>query len=150
MNMKRKNNGGFTLIELLVVVLIIGILAAIAIPQYFRIVEKSRAAGEVKSIMGDMRTSQSIYRPATGKFTTTLADLDIELPMNAAKSQVIGKFFTAALTAASGNTWTLKFTRNAGEAPTRYGNYTVTVVYDATTGKYTITPDGGKSAELFK
>lgn len=50
---------GFTLIELLVVVLIIGILSAIALPQYTKAVEKSRAA-EAMQILKSLRDAQAL------------------------------------------------------------------------------------------
>jgi prepilin-type N-terminal cleavage/methylation domain-containing protein len=72
------NKKGFTLIELLVVVLIIGILAAIALPQYFKAVEKSRAT-EALSILGSLSAAMERARlvSSTNVYPTTLATLDI-------------------------------------------------------------------------
>ena len=56
---------GFTLIELLVVVLIIGILSAVALPQYTKAVEKSRVA-EAKILLKALLDAQDVYVLETG------------------------------------------------------------------------------------
>ena len=66
---------GFTLIELLVVVLIIGILSAVALPQYEKAVEKSRAT-EAVSLLKLLREQQSFCMLENGGWTISCGQGD--------------------------------------------------------------------------
>ena len=70
--------GGFTLIELLVVVLIIGILAGAALPQYEKAVEKSRAAEAISGVRS-IKNAQEVYFFANGAYANNLNDLDVQM-----------------------------------------------------------------------
>ena len=72
-------SAGFTLIELLVVVLIIGILSAIALPEYTKAVEKSRVSEAVTQLR-NLLIAQKAYKLANAGYATDLTMLDIELP----------------------------------------------------------------------
>ena len=77
----KNNKKGFTLIELLVVVLIIGILAAMAMPAYFKAVERSRMA-EADTMIGTAVNAQQRYKMKTGTYATQWTSLDVA-PANA-------------------------------------------------------------------
>ena len=111
--MKNVNKKGFTLIELLVVVLIIGILAAVALPQYFKAVEKSRAT-EALSIMGSISAAMERGRlvSSQNKYPTALSELDIEF------SNVDG----SAATGTTINTNNFVITITGGGSPTGAGD----------------------------
>ena len=68
--------GGFTLIELLVVVLIIGILAAMAMPQYFKAVERSRMT-EAITIMDSVVKAQRRKFMQTNRYANEFEGLDV-------------------------------------------------------------------------
>ena len=71
----QKNRKGFTLIELLIVVVIIGILAAIAIPKFANTKEKAYYTA-MKSDLRNLMTAEEAFFSDSTRYTATLTELN--------------------------------------------------------------------------
>jgi len=128
MNKTRK---GFTLIELLVVVLIIGILASIGIPQYFKVVEKSRIA-EAQNMFTNIRAAQERALAREGVYTNDFGKLDIILK-NSSGGDCTGagacrmRYYSFSMAPNGSTSYTITATRiTPPSIPARYGSYAIT------------------------
>ena len=131
-HMLNKKNGekGFTLIELLVVIIIIGILAAIALPSFLNQANKARQS-EAKSYTGSMNRAQQAYYLEKSQFSSDIATLGLGVrtdttnyaytaPRGGATApsvHALGTPKVPALKGYAGTTW-LGITATGGEATT--------------------------------
>ena len=122
----RNSRKGFTLIELMVVVIIVGILAAVAVPIYRANIKKAMAS-EGAALLGAVLTAEKVYYAEHNTYTTDKADLGIDTVGNKyftdyTISTADANGFTASTEgtgAAAGVTVTMTYT-NAGGATIEY------------------------------
>jgi type IV pilus assembly protein PilA len=114
---ERRSRAGFTLVELSVVIVIIGVLAAFAVPRFAASVERAKA-GEAFNYLNAIRSSQENYNNREGTYATNYSDLDVNL--------ATPKYFSLPenMNVPAEDQWSLTLTRLAGASG--YGAYTVT------------------------
>jgi len=124
---------GFTLIELLLVIVLIGILAAIAVPLHLHYTEMARvreALGIIKAII----TSQKVEKMKTGRFYTATGDGAATIFLEKGIDVRDSRYFTYET---SGNADTFTVTATA----TAESRMTGTISYDSATRSWSCTGD---------
>ncbi|OGX33456.1 MAG: hypothetical protein A2787_08885 [Omnitrophica WOR_2 bacterium RIFCSPHIGHO2_01_FULL_48_9] len=114
----RNNKSGFTLLEIIIVLIIIGVLASLALPRFFALVETSRG-GEALNTLSAIRGSMVRYALRNGNSYTgaNLGTIDVGDPSVGAAN----KHFTYTTSVAAGNpstAFTVIATRNTNNGGT--------------------------------
>jgi len=121
-----KMRKGFTLIELIIVIIIVGILAAVGMSQYTKVVEKGRAA-EARLILGSLRSAQVAMKIENDNYAT-VPNLGVSAPTAVTATH----YFTYACDTAGVCTAT-RIT-SAGKTPQGPSAYTKTLNANGTWG----------------
>ena len=133
-NIRKKINEGFTLIEILIVVVIIGILAAVAIPTYFQYVQRGYASDAKVQIKNILENSK-LYYSENDEFPEDVQTMNLEGYANVPESTLRKWTFTLDLT--YDETTGLSGTVTAESLDDMNGGAGKILLFDVTTGNFT-------------
>ena len=95
--MLRRNQRGFTLVELMIVVIIVGILAAVAIPMYQGATERAKAS-EAVAALGTIRGAMRVYFAEHGTYDIAgnVIDTQVTAPgvLDVTDTDLLGRYFS--------------------------------------------------------
>ena len=105
----KKNNSGFTLLEIIIVIIIVGVLASLALPRFFKTVEYSRSTEALTSLNAVRQAMERCYLQRASYATCDVfGNLDVEDPSASPNSH----FATYVMSGLAATTYTITATRN--------------------------------------
>ena len=123
--MQSVNKKGFTLIEILIVIIIIGVLASLALPRFFKTVEYSRGTEALTSLSSLRQSMGRCYLKGTSFINCAMGNLDVDDPSGAVRAH-----FSYTIIAPGASTFVLRATRNTLDGGT--AGETITITDDGT------------------
>ena len=108
-----KSRKGFTLIELIIVVIIVGVLAAVSLPQYAGFVERARTTDAVNAI-GAIKIAEQTARIETGLYVNCANAVDITANLGIAVDATNWRYATMATAGDTVEIWAIRRATNGG------------------------------------
>ncbi|NOH82887.1 pilin [Vibrio genomosp. F6] len=130
---KKKIQKGFTLIELMIVVAVIGVLSAIALPQYQKYVAKSEVASVLATLTG-AKTNVEAATVETGQFPAAGQESALGIP-----AMPLGTVALKATGKTDAGTITFTFDTAGNDASALVAGKTVTLTRTTATGAWACT-----------
>ena len=116
-NRSMKKDGGFTLVELLVVVIIVGILAAVAIPMYQGASDRSKAS-EAVAALGTIRSALRVYYAEHAGYPVHADTVQVDsLGLDLTSSDLVGRYFDNSDYSYSGDATSFNVIATGGTDP---------------------------------